>query len=267
MFECNHCGGCCEDKAIQISLTLGDVTRLCESQNKTPLELYRENIIGIFPFANEKGFFELDLGLKIPCSFRKEESKDEKKTKDDKEFKIREQRKDCKKNKSEEKELNNCCSNELNNHNDNLRKCSNYLNRPLNCRFFPYWIIADAPKEVFNDMKENHPCGVALSKNLITEEDKNIFREYVKYLSEIFFFEDEFTKKFLETQKLKELKEPISENSINENRKIILKIIKHLEKQDFSSIFINLEKEIQRINKDKIVLISSKDIKSLNDFS
>ena len=72
-FRCLHCGGCCENNATHINLTLGDISRFSEITCKSTEDLFREGSIGLMPFqtTEDPDIFEIELGLKIPCRFRK----------------------------------------------------------------------------------------------------------------------------------------------------------------------------------------------------
>lgn len=230
MFICNHCGGCCEEVLTQIKLTFGDVHRLSKYLKKNSLELYKEKIIGIYPFANEDGKFDLEIGLNIPCKFRKQ-------TKE----------------------------------NDSNKICSIYEARPINCRIFPYWVLASENKELINDMKNNHLCGKAVRESNITSNDIESYRKYTKYLSDILDKENEITEKFMSKNAIKLLlnKFPIDEYRINDNdsleeyRNKIKSIIKEISKFDFSFIFERLDEELR--NQATHGLINFEDIKNLNE--
>jgi Fe-S-cluster containining protein len=73
-------------------------------------------------------------------------------------------------------------------------RCTVYEARPLNCRLFPAWIIANAPlfkvKEVID---EQNRC----RNNEYTDEDKRKSQIYVKHLGRIFERESRFTDEML----------------------------------------------------------------------
>lgn len=228
MFNCNDCNGCCEDTATQISLTLGDIFRLSSFTGKNSLEMYKENIIGLYPFADSDGTFNLDLGLKIPCKFRT-----------------------------------------IINPSLNVKQCSSYDSRPLNCRLFPYWILATSPDHIITDMKKNHPCGVALKNSSIDNNDKEVYKKYVKYLSLIMEKEDIYTEFFISNQNIPKINESVCDTSIEDNRKLIERMIIDIEKNDFSLIFEKVDLEIEKINgyeQKEDHFISFKNMKTLSDF-
>lgn len=72
-FECKHCGQCCIDECTQINLSVGDIVRICKLLNCNVGELMDK--IGIKPFGDPENTneFEYELGLNIPCEFRKGE--------------------------------------------------------------------------------------------------------------------------------------------------------------------------------------------------
>ncbi len=147
-FRCLHCAICCENIKTQINLTLGDIKRISEFTGKTVEGLFKENI-GIKPFGSieEENRYDYELGLDIPCTFRKD------------------------------------------------GKCSIYEARPLNCRLFPFWIIASAPKEELkNIITPEHKCMLSFEP-----DDSQIasYRHFVDKLSDILFLESEITENFM----------------------------------------------------------------------
>jgi len=72
MFKCFHCGECCVNPATQINITVGDLVRLGKDTGLSVADLFKKHA-GIVPFQTEKDFiYEMDLGLHIPCEFRKD---------------------------------------------------------------------------------------------------------------------------------------------------------------------------------------------------
>jgi hypothetical protein len=70
-FQCFHCGQCCENVSTQINVNVGDVLRLSQFLKKPVEELIPE-YISMNPFGSpDSESYELDLGLNIPCKFRK----------------------------------------------------------------------------------------------------------------------------------------------------------------------------------------------------
>lgn len=71
-FSCHHSGKCCEKIYTQINITIGDILRILSYTNLTLQELFN-TYISITPFASEdKDIFDYDIGLNIPCRFRKD---------------------------------------------------------------------------------------------------------------------------------------------------------------------------------------------------
>jgi Fe-S-cluster containining protein len=73
--ECQHCGMCCgEDKRININLTVGDIWRIC-SHLKISVDEFFKEYAGLKKFGDSRtpGIFDVDMGLDIPCKFRKNE--------------------------------------------------------------------------------------------------------------------------------------------------------------------------------------------------
>ena len=149
-FSCVHCGKCCTDVTVQIYLTFGDITRLSKSLKKPINDLYKEGIIGFYPFFDpEKEVYEIEIGLTKQCKLWKN------------------------------------------------GKCSNYKGRPINCRLFPYWLLAtNVPVEEMFD--ESYGCVHGITVN---EEDKTKYKKYCKALGEILLEESEITDKALREAK------------------------------------------------------------------
>jgi len=207
MFSCNHNGRCCEDPTTQISLTLGDIQRMCIATEKSAVQLYEEGIIGIFPFGDpeSKTAYELDVGLYIPCKHRKEETNCGKKT------------------------------------------CAIYELRPLNCRLFPFWLVAQAPKDMVENFIEEHPCGKCMGK--ISRQDKMTYKHYTNALAQIFdeeedksapFFAELFKKHNIE--KSITARESISQE---ETKEVILELVHSLQQKEYTSFFKDIDEELQ----------------------
>ncbi|MBW2971351.1 YkgJ family cysteine cluster protein [Candidatus Woesearchaeota archaeon] len=71
-FQCLHSGKCCIKVYTQISLTGGDIVRLSKHQNMSIKELFDQGYIGLKPFFIDENVFETEIGLTIPCKFRKD---------------------------------------------------------------------------------------------------------------------------------------------------------------------------------------------------
>lgn len=75
-FVCNNCGLCCSgDKGIQVNLTLGDIYRICEHELMTIDQFFKDQrYAGLRPFGDPRtpGIFDIDIGLNMPCKFRKD---------------------------------------------------------------------------------------------------------------------------------------------------------------------------------------------------
>jgi len=208
--KCNHCGLCCRDPVTQINLTIGDIQRIADFLKVDVEELFKDKI-GLNPFKepNFENTYDIDLGLNLPCKFRKN------------------------------------------------NKCTIYKARPLNCRLFPQWILAEAPNDKIKQiLGKDHKCEYDLSK-------KEQYKEYTQAVGNILFQEAEFyelfkkinikglikdkgntlrEKEFNRVQKLrqmfkeqldiKEIKNRIKENikTIQENKKKIDEIEKSFKK-------------------------------------
>ncbi len=81
------------------------------------------------------------------------------------------------------------------------KKCSIYPARPLNCRLFPYWILAEAPDdEIKNIITKKHKCMKLLS---ITLNEKNKYKKYKDEIGKILLDESKITDDFIEANDFK----------------------------------------------------------------
>ncbi|MCB9359253.1 hypothetical protein H6503_04940 [Candidatus Woesearchaeota archaeon] len=206
MFRCNHNGRCCEDPTTQISLTLGDIWRLCKAHKKSALDLYKEGIIGVFPFGDpfKDDEFETDIGLFVPCKHRIFNEKMGKKI------------------------------------------CSVYEHRPINCRLFPIWILAEAPMNEIMDLVKNHQCGECCGVDEDFEEDRKIYQKYKGALVEIIEREIQLSDPFYESLGLKKRLVAKKSNTQEDDLKIVEKLVADLQKEDFSEVFIKIDDEIKK---------------------
>lgn len=207
MFKCYHYGQCCEDPFTQIAITLGDIQRMCTATSKSAVQLYKEKIIGIQPFhdADNPQQFELDLGLYIPCQFRKVDPT------------------------------------------DGIRKCEIYTDRPINCRMFPYWILADAPVIAIKQIaKDGCKCLAENKYDAKFEEERKIYKEYKDKLSKIFEEEVLITDTFLDENEFRGVMK-IEEvpQSKDEMRNTIIELVNRLQQQDFTPLFQKVDEELQ----------------------
>ncbi|MBD3248433.1 hypothetical protein GF336_00120 [Candidatus Woesearchaeota archaeon] len=133
--RCNHCGRCCTSEGIQINVTIGDIWRIANYLNIPIARLFPEKIsLNSFKDPRTKET-ELDLGLNIPCRFRKD------------------------------------------------NRCSIYPARPLNCRLFPYWVIAAIDEKDLSTVLKGHKCSYSI-------KDKERYKAYSKQLGNILLEED-----------------------------------------------------------------------------
>lgn len=206
MFKCNHNGKCCEDPTTQINLTLGDIQRISKFTKKSALDLYNEGIMGVYPFGDpfKNDEFETDIGLYIPCGFRKK--------------------------------------------NEKLGKliCSIYPARPLNCRIFPFWVLAEAPMNEVEKFVKEHPCGECCGVDEDFEEDRKLYNEYKEKLVEILSKEVPMSDSFYETLGLKKKIKTKPSKTQEEDFKIINELIKEIRKEDFTVLFKKIDEEIKK---------------------
>ncbi len=218
MFKCNNCGGCCEDPATQINLTLGDIKRLSDYTKKSASQLYKEGMIGIYPFGDpfKDDEFETDVGLFIPCGYRV--------FKKDKKCKI----------------------------------CNVYPARPLNCRIFPFWLLAEAPLDEVEKFAKDYPC-----TNIDDDfkDDRKLYHKFKEHLVGILSEEIRVTDPFYEKLGLKKKIKVKPTKTKEEDREAIAKIVKDMKMEDFSEIFKKIDGEIK-----KHEFVSYKKIKNWEDF-
>ena len=69
-FKCHHCGECCRNVSAQINLSISDLARICQFLKCEVKEIIPK--IGIIPFLSENDNFDYELGLNLPCQFRKD---------------------------------------------------------------------------------------------------------------------------------------------------------------------------------------------------
>ena len=70
--QCQHCQKCCgEDPRININLSVGDIFRICQFL-KITIDEFFEKYAGIKTFQDPRIGDYKDLGLNIPCKFRKD---------------------------------------------------------------------------------------------------------------------------------------------------------------------------------------------------
>ena len=205
-FECHHCGECCRNVSTQINLSAADIYRITQFLKCDLKEIIPK--IGILPFLNEISNFDYELGLNLPCQFRKNS------------------------------------------------RCTIYPARPLNCRLFPYFILNT---EILDP---DYACLKA--KRDYTEEEKNKYKEYTKFIGNLILKESQNTELFYQKNDFKISKElnlefPLiyTEKKINElkirkaldlvNPTVTTKLTEQLqqfiEKQDFTSLEEINEKE------------------------
>lgn len=205
MFRCYHCGGCCEDVCTQINLTLGDISRLKNYTKKSALQLYKTGIIGVYPFGDpfKSNEFETDIGLFIPCTYRKQAK--------------------------------------------SHKLCSIYQARPLNCRLFPYWILAEAPpKEIKQLICPGHECMKHFEIDEDFKDDRKIYHEYKEKIVKILFEESKISDPFFKKLGLKKKFKTTRSKTKDDDFKVITKLVKELKQNDFSDIFKKIDKEIKR---------------------
>ena len=150
--RCQHCGQCCgEDRRININLSVGDIFRIC-NHLKISVDVFFEKYAGVKEFKDPKQGDYPDLGLDIPCKFRKD------------------------------------------------NRCSVYEARPVNCRIFPYWVLALVPEENLKEVLKNNKCKYDLGK-------KEVYRKYQAAIAKILLEEAKWFEldKELDISKIKEV--------------------------------------------------------------
>jgi len=152
-FKCLHCGKCCDKVYTQINITIGDILRILSSINLDAKTLF-EKYIGINPFPSEQeNVYDYELGLNIPCKFRKD------------------------------------------------GKCTIYKARPLNCRMFPYWIMAKIPKEKIKEIVDSSYSCIHNTK--IDAKTEKKYKDYVKQVGFLILQESRMTDDIMNYLKFK----------------------------------------------------------------
>lgn len=214
-FKCMHCGQCCENEATQINLTLGDIFRISKLTGLSVKELFK-GYVGFNPFGdpNNTNLYDVEIGLNIPCKFRKDQ------------------------------------------------KCTIYKARPLNCRLFPYWILAKAPVDKINEYVD--PDCKCFGTFKFNKKHRNNYKKYVKEISKEFQKENKLTEDFykkielnltIDISNLKDYKELMriltnGEVNMKDIDKQKIKFCKeYLKNKDFSQQIDLVEKEINKHKK------------------
>lgn len=205
-FKCLHSGKCCEKVFTQISLTVGDLIRISKFLKVPVSELFKEHV-GMNPFKDpSKGnFYEYEIGLNIPCRFRKN------------------------------------------------KQCTIYEARPLNCRLFPYWILAEVPEERIKEIvDESYEC---VHRIKINEKTKEKYKKYKDAVVDLLFKEGALTDKIMKRLNFKHSIKPTKKfpepdlNDLESIKKLEVEKIKYcikiLDKDKFKELPELLEKEIK----------------------
>ena len=74
-------------------------------------------------------------------------------------------------------------------------KCSVYGARPLNCRLFPYWILAKFPPEKIREIID--PSYRCIHETVLTKERKARYKEYSDQLGKILLHEADITDRMI----------------------------------------------------------------------
>ena len=210
-FECNHCGECCDNPAIQINISIADIIRIAKFLNLDIKDIMPKFGIKAFPDPKNKNKFDYDIGLNKPCKFRK--------------------------------------------HN----RCSIYPARPLNCRIFPYFILAKIKKENIRTVIDcSHKCSFDYN-----EEDRQKYRDYTEFIGNLILEEAKITEQFLEQNNLNQSKVLVGINfpkaeTIEQEKKIMQEKIK-LAEQTMDKIS-GLDKNILNFIKNTEKITSSEEI-------
>jgi len=130
--------------------------------------------------------------------------------------------------------------------NRNHKSCAIYPARPINCRLFPFWILAEAPMNEIEEFVDNHQCGACCNIGENFEKDREIYKNYKNHLTSILDKEVPISERFYYKIKIKN--KIITEHSKTRESdlKIIKKLTNDLNKQDFSKQFKEIDKEIEK---------------------
>ena len=124
------------------------------------------------------------------------------------------------------------------------KKCSIYSHRPLNCRLFPIWILAEAPKEAITEM--SHDSGQCLKKLDNLNKKRFFYKNYVKKLSKVLDEENDSSDTFIKQLGLQN-SIVIDEKLRNkeELKELIRQMIDNLQMFDHTFKFEQIDRKIQ----------------------
>lgn len=129
-------------------------------------------------------------------------------------------------------------------------KCSIYPTRPLNCRIFPYWILAEAPLARLREILADHKCAYDIFKKKEYKKYKDILGEII--LKEAKWFE---MKRKVNVARLKGFDE-IKENDFRKREAAKVELMKRWNKEkapiDQIKQLINEHMQAIKLNTEKI---------------
>ena len=115
------------------------------------------------------------------------------------------------------------------------KRCVIYKARPLNCRLFPYWVFANAPKDEINGMIDaSHKCIVGFE---FDESERPKYKEFFDKMSKILLNESEITDNFMEKNNFKD-SVTVNKNATNEEKiKICIELLNRKQKYQEKCLF------------------------------
>ena len=127
------------------------------------------------------------------------------------------------------------------------KKCSIYKARPLNCRLFPYWILANPQKEGYKAyIDRSHKCIMDYEEDISTKER---YRKYKGVIGKIILAESSITDEFLSINELK-ITVKLPDNSIKPSNLRQMEIEKTklcrrlIDKTEYRKLPLMIEKEL-----------------------
>ena len=121
------------------------------------------------------------------------------------------------------------------------KRCVIYEARPLNCRLFPYWILANAPKEEIKEIIDNtHKCIIDFE---FDERERPKYREFFGKMSNVLLRESKITDEFMEKNNFKDSIKLSVDNISNEEK--IKMCVELLNKEKYKNLVPLIKKEIK----------------------
>ncbi len=139
------------------------------------------------------------------------------------------------------------------------KRCVIYDARPLNCRLFPYWVLANAPKGKIKEIiDDSHKCVVDFD---FDEKERPKYKEFFDKMSKILLDESKITDDFMEKNNFKDAIN-LSIKDAGEEQKIKM-CIELLDKRKYKNLIPLISEEIRK--NEFTILKKIKNIQSILD--